>query len=815
MKKRLIALLLVFAMSLSLVSPAWAAEGTDSTAEEAASSVYADTAEAENKDIEMPEERSVADIPDISSEEEATEVEAIEKIEPPATEKTEAAVPVEDEGEEAPAEEMLVPEADALLPEEVVTDGPVEDIPQDVTQEEPTEEPTEDVEEVIEEPVEDVPLAPLATTAIGYTYSKDTDEYILTLGDVASENFRQLQEVIAVASLQTKPIRIADSGVYTLAQTSASSKPIYLYPNTTLDLNGATLVRGGLIGNMLCLANADGIHTGEACDDYTMCTNVTVKNGTLDGVGGSGNATNLVNLGHCTNVRFSNVTFLNGKSAHLLEFTGAKDCVVENCTFSGWKPVGTTADPCEAIQIDISYGGADKKWNGIYSPAETLDNAVCRGITITGCTFKDYPGGVGNHHTVNGAHSTDISITGNVFVNSCDFKYNDGTAAIQPAINCYAFDKVTVADNTVTGKYTHGIYIQGGSATITNNRIGTKAHPFPAPAIVGTKNYAWVVGNPNRDQRITQYITGGSVSGNTVYCSANTSAVAFNTHSKLSSIVKNAVSSSRYGLYLISSTVRTIDGNKIVASKDGALYASDSAVTNLTNNTLTATSGGALILSGTKVSTISGNKATSTSGKAFYASGTTFTNILSNTFISSKGYAAHLSGSKVTSLNSNKATSTSGNAFYAASTTFTNVLSNTLTSSSGNAVYLTASKITALSSNKAASTSGNAFYLTGTTVTNMQKNSVSKAGKYGVYLTGKSGVTSKLNSNVISNCGQSGIYATSNSTVKTVQSNKITSCKKYGIAILNKKIKVTVTKNTIKSCKKAVYVKAKGTKQKT
>lgn len=595
MKNRLIALLLACMMAVSCAAPAWAEEGAAPPEASMQEQVEVDTAEGEENVPEtLPEEEeAVSEETNETNENENEMNQAQEDTEPVENAEEEAALPeTPDElTEEAPAQKQ-VEETEAA--ESVETADPVEEA---VEEELPTEEPAPQSEEEKEEKT-----------------VENGEEIIITLGDSPSENFTLLQNAIKRGSVTGKTVRIAEKGTFTIYKSSASTATIHLLPNTTLDLGGATLVRGGIMNNMIIFCDENDERTGTG---YEMTGNITVKNGTLDGSGGSGKDVNLVNVGHANNVVFYKVNFKNNKGAHLIEFTGCRDCRVEKCTFTGYTPPDGT-EPGEAVQLDISYDGADCSWNGIY----VADSTPCKDITITGCTFKNYPCGVGNHHAVKGLHNSGIVITKNTFKNSKSYQFKSGDSANLPAIRCYGFEDSIVSGNTITGKYTSAIEVCGGSVTIEENKIGTEETAFAHPGIAETYGYDWIPGSSSRSDRVKTYVTAGTITDNTIYCSASTPAVTLYNKTKLSALSTNTINTSdSHGIYISKSTVSGLNSNIVTAKGGCGVYVTGSTVSNMKSNTIKKSLDyGIYLTSSSKCSSkLSSNKITTCGKSGIYA----------------------------------------------------------------------------------------------------------------------------------------------------------------------------------------------------
>lgn len=335
----------------------------------------------------------------------------------------------------------------------------------------------------------------------------------------AKSNYKKLEKALKKGGgSEHITVRIQKPGTYRVH--SGGGGALMLRSHTTLDLNGAELVRAGKMTNLLQNCGKKG---GRTAKGYGLSCDITVKNGTLNGSGGTKREVNLVNMGHASGLRFQNVDFRNCRS-HLLELNGCKDCVVENCTFSGHKGGGTH----EAVQLDIANGKAG--WNGVYAKGKGSDCTPCKNIRVTGCTFRNYPSGVGNHHTVKGRHNSKIQILNNRFENSKKAK--------APAIWCYGFDDSEVSGNVITGKYQYGIRLSGGSVRVKGNTIGS------AGKRVGYRAIYILRAHSNRKgggKRATEKVTGGVVDANTIYSSYSKSSIYITHGSKLASVSGNCL----------------------------------------------------------------------------------------------------------------------------------------------------------------------------------------------------------------------------------------------------------------------------------
>ena len=363
----------------------------------------------------------------------------------------------------------------------------------------------------------------------------------------AMQNYLTLSAALLAGDGETpRTVRLQPAkGTFYIDTKGAS---LLLKSGTTLDLNGAALVRYGTMAarNLIQNCNAEGENrTGGG---YRLTKDITVKNGTLDGNEVQAEAgNNLVNLGHAENIRLTNLTFQNVNDAHLLELTGCKNCTVENCVFLC--PQGSG----EALQLDV----AKNTWNGVYAS----DNTPCRGVTVRGCTFLDAPSGVGNHHSLTGGyHCENIVITGNTFINTVEYE------TPMPAVWCYGFDGSTVENNTVRGYYSEGVKISGGSVAVTGNVIALGKTPESCGVTVTCANSNLyedeTPGAREQEAAFDCSIKGNCISGYTVR------GISVHLGSTVTEITNNRVTGGGTGIFVSKSTVTgQIAGNVVIGCK--------------------------------------------------------------------------------------------------------------------------------------------------------------------------------------------------------------------------------------------------------
>lgn len=646
MKKKLLSLLLAAAMVCSCASAAWAEELTD-------------YAPAELRAV-MSETATLLDKPGQSAEagpresDPQTEPEGPAQVETPAVptpvpDPGECQLTVKEDQEEPEEPESEEPEPEEPQPEEPKPEEPDPEEPQPVEPEpeepQPEEPKPEEPQPEKPQPEKPNPEQPQPEEPSIPGIEETKKEFLVTLTQSPSESFSRLQTAIQLGSAAHKPIRIAKAGIYRLCKTSASNIPLYLYPGTTLDLGGATLVRDGVIGNFIILCDAQGSRTATG---YDLAKNITVKNGTIDGSGGRVVDCNLVNVGHSTNVVFSHVNFRNGRGAHLLELTGCKNCRVEYCTFSGYTTSSIANEPGEALQIDICYapGGRNVPWNGIY----VTDGTPCKNITVTGCTFLNYPAGIGNHHTLKKAHSSGIVITKNTFKNTKTYRNSKGKVSKQPAIRCYAFENSEVSGNVIIGNYSQGIEVNGGSVSVKNNKIGTASSYVPYPAVVESTCLEWKRGTSNRSTRKVLGVSGGSITGNVIYCASGIPAVTLYEKTHLSSVSGNTIfSSQNAAVYLEQASVSALSNNKVTCKGGTAFYLSKSSVTNALGNTVTKAKGHGFYLVSSRITGKLSQNTIQSCGKSgiYVAASSTVKTVQSNRVSQCKKYGIAILNKKL------------------------------------------------------------------------------------------------------------------------------------------------------------------------
>ncbi len=187
---------------------------------------------------------------------------------------------------------------------------------------------------------------------------------------------------------------------------------------------------------------------------YTAAHDITISGGTWDGNTTGTDHSNLLYFGHAKNVTIKNTTIKNDSGAHLIEFSGVQNAVVENVTLTGFvmsKNLTASQNTAkEAIQIDHCSGETN-------APGmEPFDGTACDGVTIRNCNITNYMAGIGTHTQGNYA-SKNILIENNTFDNITN-----------ACLNLRKFENVTVRNNTANNCTTF-VYASESQGLIENN----------------------------------------------------------------------------------------------------------------------------------------------------------------------------------------------------------------------------------------------------------------------------------------------------------------------------------------------------------
>lgn len=546
---------------------------------------------------------------------------------------------------------------------------------------------------------------------------------------------------------------------------------LFIHSNTTLKLDeNATIIRNsnsdpgvpagttnrlGVNKNMFKIAPYNSTVANKQ-GGYDNGSNIIIEGGTFDGgkVSVSIDPTNLINLGHASDIIIRNATFKNCYGNHLIELVAVQNAEIYGCTFTGFRYINVDitdstgkivnhADPkgnvAEAVQIDVAHKTGKTAWTSTY----LTDDTPCNNISIHDNTFNDYPVAIGNHHSLNKHHHNNITIFNNTITSTK--KKNSG-------IRLYGCDNSSVTFNTVSN-CTNGIVASASNNfIISNNKINNTTN--------GIKNI-----EASSGQIISNTITNPSSLGISVY-----------------------------GSDTFSSTIR--DNHIKNSQKDGIIIYSDAVCENLTNNNISNCDGcGIKVYDNGEATTLTSNTINSckVNGIEIYKFASVPT-LSKNTIKSCKSNGIAIYGdASVSKLNDNsiKTCTANGIKIYE-SASIPTIENNTITSCQANGIEIY----------KSAS------------VPTLIKNSIKNCKGTGIYLH-SSAVSNTINNNKISNCNTYGICISEKASVKTLSYNTINKTKNNGIYIKNNKIKVKLKSNRLtKVAKNAIKIDSKFSKKK-
>ncbi len=449
------------------------------------------------------------------------------------------------------------------------------------------------------------------------------------------------------ASASEYTVVVVKKGTYEI------KRSLQMYSNTKLVLeDGVTLVRSdanlnsGLIYNHGSLPSAvasqlkeNGISdpSWKNIGGYNLSNNITIEghgSATIDGgnIAAASDTSDLVRFDHAQNISVTGVTFKNVYGAHHLEFVGVKNGTISGCTFTGFRRLkGHENDRDygrECIEIDSCWADntsklsdpnkASDKW----ASSTLVDGTNCQNITVNGCKFYNIASALGQHHWSSDSrykNSNNIKFTNNTITGGTSDKM------LRHGINVGGLDNVTVTGNIITGYFYRGIHVfHSKNAVIKNNTLnGCYAGIYARAAAQSTV-----------------------IEGNTVKNSA-WGAVCATSSAKPSSISRNTVSGSKkHGIYVTSTSVKTIASNNISSTKKYGIYVKGK-VTSIASNRITSPgSYGILTLGSSKVASISKNTVSKAKKAGVCTSGKSkATTISKNKITKAKKYGIYL-GSK-------------------------------------------------------------------------------------------------------------------------------------------------------------------------
>lgn len=268
------------------------------------------------------------------------------------------------------------------------------------------------------------------------------------------------------------------------------TRMLTVYPNTHIKcLEGAEILR-----------DHDGSYfingiSGESYEAYGAYGNITIEGGLWNGnVNRQSYGYNMLNFGKAENITIKDATFKDYSGGHVLDISGCKYVVIDNCKFIGFRPTDGR-EFAEAIQL-AEHTALGFEAFGPYDHSPCVDVLIQNcyfGPSGTGATYG--ANGIGTHSATHNVYNRDIRVVNNVFEDSYYvavrlFKYKDcivkgnvfrkcargvamsnvlgNTLSSQDADGnqtymCQSGEDYVITDNIFDGCTTNSIYCSGQS----------------------------------------------------------------------------------------------------------------------------------------------------------------------------------------------------------------------------------------------------------------------------------------------------------------------------------------------------------------
>jgi len=251
-----------------------------------------------------------------------------------------------------------------------------------------------------------------------------------------------------------------ETGIYRI------TKQLIIKEGITIDLNGATLQRKASIQSILLNK------VSSSTIRYSGAGNITIKNGTFEGMGGY-SYDNLLTFFHSHNVTIENCTFKD-ILCHAIEFNSSSMCKVTNCNFFGYNLKDKSNAYKECIQLDhAGYSGF--VLSGSSRSSKCYDGTCCTDIEISECVFdksnyRDYPYAcIGEHSQLQGSKKhNNIKIFNNIF------KCKKNPDLIQACLSLTNMEYVDIYDNVFDCNRVARIYSKDYSYDTRGNKVAAK-----------------------------------------------------------------------------------------------------------------------------------------------------------------------------------------------------------------------------------------------------------------------------------------------------------------------------------------------------
>jgi hypothetical protein len=263
------------------------------------------------------------------------------------------------------------------------------------------------------------------------------------------------------SKLNNKGIVQFTPGIYKI------TKQLIIPSDTIVDLNSATLQRKGNLQSVFL--NKVTSKTTK----YTGAGNITIKNGTLEGMGGY-SYDNLLTFFHSHDVIIENITFKD-TLCHALEINSSEGVHVHNCNFLGYNLKDIESAYKEMIQIDhAGYSGF--VLSGSTKKSKCYDGTCCENIRISNCLFsksnyRDYPYAcIGEHSQLSGNHKHK-----NIMIHNNAFNCKLNAELVQACLSFTAMENVDICNNSFVCNRVARIYSKNYSYLPSGEKVEAKS----------------------------------------------------------------------------------------------------------------------------------------------------------------------------------------------------------------------------------------------------------------------------------------------------------------------------------------------------
>lgn len=533
------------------------------------------------------------------------------------------------------------------------------------------------------------------------------------------------------------------------------SNSIFIYSNTYLEMNGATILRDYTNNNALFKAGRN-----EQSNGYEGYGNITIKNGTIDGWDNvqAPSEGNLLRFGHSRNILLENLTFVDNCNTHFLEIGASKDVTVKNCTFKNQHLVNGKTEPSEAVQLDA----LNKDGFMLY---DYYDGTSCNNINFIDCTFSNVTKGIGSHAVILGdtGYYKNINITGCKFTNIQDY-----CIVTLCWVNCNI--KNNIINNCGDGIYVRTMRsdltrmydgdftkpISNYNTLIYNNSINTKGSGIKTYGVKLNYPVSWKYSSTS-----TGTIPAGDYSLSNLRIKENSifskgTAISLR-HTKSSEITNNNITmnnsnSENVGIYLTDNSYNnkiyknTLINRSSSTIKSGILLSNPQSNNTITGNNISGkTKHGIYLYNGANSTAVTRNTVSNSTSTGIYSNSSSNSIINLNTLKNNGGDGIYLSGSSTAkAIKENAITTKGGYIGIGVKNSSVNIISGNTLEKGSYGIFLSNARANNITSNN---TKGNTYgiysqYSSG----KINDNRLQNAGKYAVKIDKYSAINVYYNS---------------------------------------------------------------------